>query len=290
MRLPHVIPQDLRVHWNRWRAERRASAWRQNGRTPGARGYSVAKWAAVERALGHATPQPYGYNDGGLDERVVEYPWVFDRLAALSTPGGRLLDAGSALNHPQLLQHGRRLGYAPLSIVTLRHEGYADVSDDVRYEFADLRTLPYRDGWFAVVVSLSTLEHVGMDNSVYGDSAVGSGNPALDVQHALQELRRVLAVGGTALISVPFGLRAHRGWMRVFDAADVDAVERAPGWRLESTRVFRATREGWRECSMDDAATAGYNDHLNRDRAGIQTAPEWVAAAEAVALLELTTV
>lgn len=290
MRLPRAISQSLRRHWDRWRTERRSSSWTKNGRTPGARGYTVAKWAAVERALGCATPQPYGRDDGGLDERVVEYPWVFDRLAALSTPGGRLLDAGSALNHPQLLHHCRRLGYAPLSIVTLRHEGYASVSDGVRYEFADLRTLPYRDGWFAVVVSLSTLEHVGMDNSIYGDFGARSGDPALDVQHALRELRRVLAVGGTALISVPFGLRAHRGWMRVFDAADVRAVEGAPGWRLEHTRVFRAMREGWRECSTDAASTAGYNDHLDRDRAGTQTAPEWVAAAEAVALLELTKV
>jgi hypothetical protein len=257
---------------------------------PGARGYGAAKWVAIERALSSATGQPYGSDDAGLDERVVEYPWVFDRLAACCTPGARILDAGSVLNHPRFLARCRHAGHGPLSIVTLRYEGYATVSDDVRYEFADLRSLPYRDRWFSLVVSLSTLEHVGMDNTVYGDAAVASSDPALEAGRAMQELARVTTLGGTALLSVPFGIRSNRGWFRVFDAEDLDGLTRSSGWRLDQARFFRATHDGWRECSMNDARTAGFNEHLNRDRPGIQTAPKWVAAAEAVALLELTRV
>jgi hypothetical protein len=39
---------------------------------------------------------------------------------------------------------------------------------------------------------------------------------------------------------------------------------------------------------MDDARTAGYNERFDRDRSKSLTAPSWVAAAEAVGMLERT--
>src|SRR2546423_4784568 len=86
-----------------WRLQRKATAWVRNGRVPGARGDTAAKWISIERALSGESGQAYGYHDAGLDERVVEYPWAFDRLSALHTPGARILDAGSVLNHPRIL-------------------------------------------------------------------------------------------------------------------------------------------------------------------------------------------
>lgn len=278
----------LRRHWTQWRLQRNASAWVNHGRVPGTRGDTAAKWLSIERALLGANSHPYGYEDGGLDERVVEYPWVFDRLTALHTPGSPILDAGSVLNHPRILAHCRRAGHSPLSIVTLKYEGRAEVSDDVRYEFADLRALPYRDAWFPLVISLSTLEHVGMDNTGYGDTSGVSSDPATEALRAIQELGRVTAPRGTALVSVPFGIRSNRGWLRVFNEEDLNSLTRSSGWLVEQVRFFRATRDGWRECSMESARTAGYNDPRRLRIPGTETAPEWVAAAEAVALLELT--
>jgi hypothetical protein len=126
-----------------------------------------------------------------------------------------------------------------------------------------------------------------MDNAGYGDTSRASSDPTTETMRAMQELRRVTTTGGTALLSVPFGMRSNRGWLRVFDAEDLAALTRSPGWRLEQARFFRATRDGWRECSMDDARTAGYNDPRRLHRPEAETAPAWVAAAEAVALLEL---
>jgi SAM-dependent methyltransferase len=230
--------------------------------------------------------KPYGYDAGGLDERVVEYAWVFERVEA-HRDARHVLDAGSVLNHKRILDAWRQAKFPPVSIVTLAHEGYAEASQAVRYAFADLRRLPWRDQSFDIVLSLSTLEHVGLDNRSYGASgAAGSKAPDAgpEVVAAMRELQRITRPGGTLLLSVPFGARSNRGWFRIFDRADLEIMTSVPGWRANAPRIFRAERDGWRETSMDAAATAGYNEPPGRER----TAPTWVASAEAVALVELT--
>lgn len=266
----------------------KADLWKRQGRIPGAYGSNAAKWIAIEKAIREPSSGRYGWDDAGLDERVVEYAWLFDRMRVLDTGGKRILDAGSVLNHRQVLAAWRALGRSPVSIVTLGYEGYSEVSDQVRYEFADLRGLPYRDAWFDVTLSLSTVEHIGLDNRIYGEAAgavAAASDPGAEAQRALRELHRVTAPGGMLLLSVPYGTRSNRGWFRILDAEDLAALTSVSGWSVASERYFRAFREGWRECTAPEAANAGYNEPLNRP--GQQTAPPYVGAAEAVALVEM---
>jgi glycosyltransferase involved in cell wall biosynthesis len=114
---------------------------------------------------------PEGYGRG-YDERVVEYPWMLANGVE-----GRLLDAGSVLNHPHILD--RVLPRVDeLTIVTLAPEERSFPERGISYMYADLRELPYRDGVFDTVVSVSTLEHVGMDNTAYGSAVPRSEDPA----------------------------------------------------------------------------------------------------------------
>jgi SAM-dependent methyltransferase len=266
----------------------KADLWKRQGRIPGGYGANAAKWIAIDKAMHESSDGRYGWDDAGLDERVVEYAWLFDRLRTLDARQRRILDAGSVLNHRPVLAAWRQLQRSPVSIVTLGYEGYADVSDRVRYEFGDLRELPYRDGWFDITISLSTVEHIGLDNRIYGAAAgavEAASNPGLEAQRAVRELHRVTADNGTLLLSVPYGARSNRGWFRILDQEDLAQLTRIPGWTPTSTRIFRAFRDGWREVSAPDAADAGYNEPAGRP--GQQTAPPFVAAAEAVALVEM---
>ena len=54
---------------------------------------------------------------------------------------------------------------------------------------------------------------------------------------------------------------------------------------IAEVRFFRAFRHGWEEVDAAVAEDAGYND---RHPGGRRDAPDWVAAAEAVALIEMS--
>lgn len=270
----------------RLRHQLKADLWRRRGRVPGTLGFNAAKWLAIEKGVQSSRAGEYGWDDVGIDERVVEYPWVFNRMTALDRAGTRVLDAGSVLNHKRVLELWRDAGRSPVSMVTLAYEGAAHVSNGARYEFADLRHLPYRDEWFSVVLCISTVEHVGLDNTIYGAPPEQPIDPDDGAAKTMRELHRVSVPGGALLLSVPFGLRSNRGWLRVFDAEDLDRLTTHAAWTHVRSRFFRAMPQGWRECSRDDTRTAGYNEPSGR--AGQRTAPSHVAAAEAVALVELT--
>lgn len=265
--------------------DRLAADWWKKGRNPGSPAYGPARSAAITAALQQPAAGAYGRDCGGMDERIVEYPWLFHRLSEIHPRGGRILDAGSILNHAEVIAPWTAADFGPVSIVTLEPEAHAFPSALIRYEYADLRSLPYRDGLFDTVLCLSTLEHVGMDNSIYGADAQEASDPATEAGRAVEELGRVLAPSGTLLISVPFGAPAHHRWWRIYGQEDLArTIGTLP--RMEATvRYFRAYEHGWEEVDAAVAEDAGYND---RHPGGRRDAPDWVAAAEAVALIEMS--
>jgi SAM-dependent methyltransferase len=220
-------------------------------------------------------PRGYGL---GFDERVVEFPWT---LAA--RPRGRTLDAGSTLNHDHVLDRFLP-GLQSLTITTLAPEERSFPEKGVSYVFADLRELPFRDAWFDTVISLSTLEHVGMDNSVFGVPAEPSPEPDRELQRALAELRRVLRPGGRLLATVPYGLREDHGWFRQLDEEQLERMIAAFRPRDRALGVFRYGAHGWQRSNLRAAADARYQDY----RLGAGPAEDLATAARAVACVRLT--
>jgi SAM-dependent methyltransferase len=248
-------------------------------------GYWEFRNAAVAHVLGDPAALEWFDRPGrlpvgfgvGLDERIVEYPWVFRRL----NPRGAVLDAGSTLNVPGVLRRleGRVERLLIFSLAVDEHHPQPWLG----YALGDLRAAPFSDATFSQVVCISTLEHVGLDNALYtGGRSHREARPT-DFRRAVTEMRRVLRPGGELLLTVPYGRYDNFGWMQQFDAPLLaEAVAAFAGDLLEE-HYFHYTRWGWQWSTAEACATREYHD-VRRHRT---PAADSAAAGRGVALLRL---
>lgn len=254
------------------------------GRKPWSFGYVFYKQRTISLSIRGGDlkkcqlPEGYGFR---LDERVIEYPWLFSRLA--SGPGD-LLDAGAALNHDFLLRTNP-LASKTISVCTLSAESEPFRKRGVAYVFEDLRRTSFPDASFDYVASISTIEHIGLDNAMLYTSDASKREAATDTYlAAIREYKRITRTGGTVFISFPFGRYENHGWFQVFDSAMVDRVvkEFSPASHLES--FFKYEAGGWRRAEARELQEATFFDIHKRKKYD----PDYAAGARGLACLEMT--
>jgi hypothetical protein len=185
-------------------------------------------WAGAQRRAGE---RPRNLEaPPGVDERPVEIAWCLARVQQ----GEPLLDVGYAFAERSYLAALGELGDVTGVDLVL-----ADVPG-VRGVQADLRDLPFRDEEFAAATAISTLEHVGRDNTQYGLEKESDGD-SLDA--ALRELRRVAA---RLLVTVPTGEGELLPEQAVFRPEEwVERFERA-GFVVFEDELYELGEDGWR--------------------------------------------
>lgn len=266
-----------------------------NGRKPWSEGYSFFKEELIKKAINDenliekfrkndSLPEKFGEF---VDERIIEYPWLISRLTSKK---GTLLDAGSALNFPYFIQHPI-LMKKEATIVTLEPETNCFWNNRVSYLFADLRNLPLRDDWFDEVASISTLEHVGMNNSIYSSNPQWQEKQSYDFLRAINDLKRVTRPGGKVYITVPYGKYTDFGWYQQFNADLIDRLI----YTFKPTKVtetyFCYELGGWRFSDKQYCQKfEGFNIHdtkyFNPDSTKDYD-PDYAACSRAIAALEL---
>lgn len=225
-------------------------------------GYSEAKTSFTAKTL--QTPEaldfflceekklPGGFGKR-LDERCVEWPWALSRLQ----DAHRILDAGSALNHPHLLAlsvwRDKRL-----DIFTLAPEAYCAWQKGVSYLYGDLRSTPYRENEFDLIISISTLEHIGMDNSRYSGNDKDREHFTGDIFTVLEEWKRILRPGGRLLLTVPFGQYEDHGTFQQFDSRLLDLCAQRFSPQKRQEHFFLYTKAGWIKASGQECAHARF--------------------------------
>jgi hypothetical protein len=257
--------------------------FRLTGMRPWAFGYAPYKRRRITEIINlnefdaESLPTGYGFR---VDERIVEYPWFLSRLP--SHPG-TLLDAGSILNHEYLLKHPLLVSKR-IFISTLAPEAECFWRYGVSYVYEDMRDSCFRDGNFDWIVSLSTVEHIGMDNTMlYTADAGKRESDKLAHLQATTEFRRLLRTGGTLYLSVPFGKHEDHGWFQIFDAAMVDRLIETFGPTQVTETHFRYTESGWVPSDRGASRDSTYFDIHKRKTYD----PDFAAASRAVVCLEL---
>jgi SAM-dependent methyltransferase len=209
-------------------------------RTTGTRGVLPVVSACASWAIGFTAGRfaPAGTFDlGGVDYRCFHHPyhhtWLNER--AVEIPVFQALVEGR--DPETMLEVGNVLGhYGPRRhLVVDRYEQAPDVLNEDVVDFDPGRR-------FELIVSISTLEHVGLDEE--------PREPDKPLR-ALERLRGLLAPGGQLVFSIPVGYNR-----------DLDRALRSGAVELDECRALRRVGRGWHEVACDTVWDATYDELL----------------------------
>lgn len=246
--------------------ERTIRDFYNNGQIPWSEGYwehkrdsiniSITDLNIQKGFIDEKIPENYGYR---IDERIVEYPWIFSRL---SKEHSVILDAGSTFNFDFIVQN-ELIKKKDLTIYTFYPEADCFFKNRINYVFGDLRDLYFKDNTFDEIVSQSTIEHIDMDNSIYGYEESKSSSKSFEYLKAVNEMIRVLKPGGKLLITMPYGKYEHHGFFQQFDDEMLNKLlSLFSNKGIFETDFFKYERSGWRFAIKEELSdTQSYNPH-----------------------------
>jgi len=258
--------------WKKEKKEARAIAmYLKNGRVAWSEGYHFYKAQEIIKVIQsndelnnfreQILPPKYGI---GMDERIVEIPYV---LSQLSSDDFLILDAGSSLNYESVLLCDV-LKEKEVTICTFHPEN-SFTHHRISYVYSDLRDIYFKNQAFDAVISISTLEHVDMDNSIYGYDVANTSmikEKSYEYMRVIIELVRVIKSGGKILITVPFGIYENHGYFQQFDEEMIGRItEYLKEYGDPSLVFFKYKKDGWQFSDVDHVkGCKAYNPHTGQ--------------------------
>ena len=186
---------------------------------------------------------------GGTDERVIEIPWALSRLVL----SGRVRRGRLRVRRARLSRRAPPCR-ASSSSASTSPSATSRAWSGSRRTSARFRCPTTASTRYCLV---STLEHVGADNTGYGLDAEDDPGSRAD---ALRELRRVLVPKGSLLVTVPLGEPGDHGWFRLDDVDGWTTLFTSAGFFVEEQEAYELTGEGWRSAPSFDPQGVGYGD------------------------------
>ena len=134
-----------------------------------------------------------------------------------------------------------------------------------------------------MVVFISTIEHIGMDNHLYTTDSTKRESDQLAYLKAIEEFRRVLKKDGTLFLTVPFGRYKNHRWFQIFDSKMLRNIIDQFKPQISSITFFKYFNNQWQFAKEQQCQDAEFFDiHTDRIAKGSTQ-----AASGSVACLEL---
>jgi SAM-dependent methyltransferase len=263
------IFKNIKKQKKEWTLKKEREDYINNGLIPWSKGYYAYKTEVISKNINDSSlielinknevPKGFGYR---LDERVIEYPWVFSKLKNKKTI---FLDAGSTFNFDYLL-NTKIIEKKEKYIYTFYPEKVSYNYKKVSYIYGDLRNLPFKDNFFEEIVCQSTIEHIDMDNSIYGydhKHKKDYSNKSYEYLIAIKEMIRVLKSNGLLLLTFPFGKFENHEFFQQFDSEMLDRIIILfANIGIYKIDFFKYEKEGWRFANRDELKDViSYNPH-----------------------------
>ena len=185
---------------------------------------------------------PGGAEVSSVNERIVEIPYVL--VAVGASPPGPVLDVGAAESTVSLslASSGRRTYALDPRGYPFEHPLLESVTTPVELWEGPAEPL-------SAVISLSTIEHLGV--GAYSQASAGerADRDALDVMAGW------LAPDGLLVLTAPYGTSAVDEFQRVYDADGIGQL--LAGWEVTDLRFARRVDANtWQMCEAGDLAGA----------------------------------
>ena len=176
-------------------------------------------------------------------------------------------------------------------IAILEPEAVCFWQDRISYLYCDLRGIPFKDDWFDEVISLSVIEHIGMDNSIYSANPHYIENNPSGFLPAVAEFNRVTKPGGKVYITVPYGSSIDYSWYRQFNADMIGSLIEAFGPSSVCETYYRYEDNGWSVCPKEHCKDCiGFDIHKTKyfnPKSELDYDPDFTASSRTIAALEL---
>jgi SAM-dependent methyltransferase len=174
----------------------------------------------------------HGLLAGVTSERLVEYDFVSRHLMRRGKKA-RILDIGSNGSDLRRLVH--EFGGSGWQVVGV------DLAQEGCEARMDARNIGFRTGAFDQVISISTLEHIGLSDGILDENGDA---------RTMEEIRRVLKRNGTAIVTVPYGGKAAivEPTHRVYDRRTLAKL--AKSFSILKMEFYRYANGKWKRCSQ----------------------------------------
>ena len=142
-------------------------------------------------------------------------------------------------------------------ISTLAPESSFFPEKNISYIYEDMRDCCFKDNFFDFIVSISTIEHIGLDNTLlYTDDETKKENNPNSYIDAIKEFRRMLKPDGKLFLTVPFGKRKNHKWFQVFDAEMINDILNTFSPTEINESYFKYEPSGWAVATRESSSEA----------------------------------